>query len=110
MWFTSVLIQWFGTGFGLAATVCFLKCYEKKEVYSKKRRIQIMKAVSIETGYQNSSLAVAMITLSFPLDTPEEVATMWNVQVIPLLYLVFLVISSVVIVSAYRFGWKAKEE
>ena len=79
VWFTSVLMQWFGTAFGLAATMCFLKCYEKKEVYSNKRRIEIMKAVSMETGYQNSTLAVAMITMSFPLETPEQVATMWKV-------------------------------
>jgi hypothetical protein len=46
----AILMQWFGTGFGIAATKCFLKCYEKKEKMDNSRRIRIMKAVSMETG------------------------------------------------------------
>jgi predicted Na+-dependent transporter len=90
-------------------TTCFLKCYEKKQVYSEFRKIEIIKAVSMETGMQNSTLAIAMITLSFPIGTCAEKTRMWNLQVIPLLYSVFLIINSMVIVSVYRFGWKAKK-
>jgi hypothetical protein len=47
----AILMQWFGTGFGIAATKCFLKCYEKKKgELDAGRKIRIMKAVSMETG------------------------------------------------------------
>jgi len=109
VWFVSILLQWFGTIFGIMTATCFLKYYEKKQAYSELRKIEITKAVSMETGMQNSTLAIAMITLSFPIGTCAEKNRMWNLQVIPLLYSVFLIVNSIVIVSVYRFGWNAKK-
>ena len=57
-------MQWFGTIFGIAATMCFMRCYKKEEL-SYTRKVMIYKAVSMETGMQNSTLAIAMIALTY---------------------------------------------
>lgn len=52
VYFCAILMQWFGTIFGILSTMCFFKCYEKrgKEVMSYTRKTMITKAVSMETG------------------------------------------------------------
>jgi len=50
-------------GFGLLITMLYFKC--GKTEYTNKRKVEIMKAIGLETGLQNSTLAIAMITLSF---------------------------------------------
>jgi hypothetical protein len=37
-------------------------------------------------------------------------ATMWRVQVVPLLYSVFLILNSLILVGIYRFVWKNKKD
>lgn len=131
VWLVGILLQWFGTGFGLLTSMIFLKYFDsdnrnhrstpiimmetemtskQNQQKQKERKMEIMKTVSLETGMQNSTLAIAIILLSFPIDTVEERNTMWDLQVIPLVYSATQLCGSLVLAGIYRFLWTLKEK
>ena len=92
LWVASVAMLMYGALFGYGAS----KAARLSEVEAR--------TVSLETGIQNSTLSLAVISLSFPSDTEEEKDLRDDLLVMPLLYSVFLILDAIVLTLLFR--WK----
>jgi len=96
VWAASLLPIPLGMLFGYAAGRPLLGC-----VSSKGRLIPNLKTIMLETGVQNSTLAVTIVTLSWGLtgDPGQEIAT------VPLLYSLGVVLEGVVATLLMKYFW-----
>jgi bile acid transporter len=81
--------------FGFLLGILFAKILKQ----SNRRALTI----SLETGIQNGPLAMAIVLFSFPKEIQDDV------MLIPVLYSLFIVISSAILTVFYR-RWMTKEE
>jgi len=72
------------------------------------------RTIALETGIQNSTLTIAILTLSFPVTDGNEESKQLQEEILqfPLLYSVFLIVDSVVLTAIFYYvsEWDPEEE